>query len=143
MSTCQLVENDDVVVHHPERGKCNSIDSGEIYCQESKMNKKRLANLIREARGDISQRQFAKMIGVSQTSVSDWEKGTYFPNLENAEAIARRLGISLSDFVAQIEDEGKTEFEKIIDSVKLLDWNRLAEIQRAIAERMEGNNGVI
>ena len=104
------------------------------------MDKVRLKRLIREARGDRSQREFAKFLGVSQPTISDWETGNYAPSLENTEVLARCLGIDLTEFVARAEGRSMaTNFESLLEAVTVLDWPQLAKIQRAIADRMELN----
>jgi transcriptional regulator with XRE-family HTH domain len=104
------------------------------------MDKARLKRLIREARGERSQREFAKFLGVAQPTISDWEVGNYAPSLENTELLAKCLGISLTEFIARAEGRAvATDFEALLEMVGLLDWPQLAKIQRAIADRMELN----
>ena len=73
------------------------------------MNDFKTAAIVSSIRADsgLSQSKFAQMIGVSRPSVSQWEKGTYKPEHENAvkmlkvfkvaDDIATLLLLSLSD----------------------------------------------
>ncbi|MDF0554902.1 helix-turn-helix transcriptional regulator [Kamptonema sp. UHCC 0994] len=104
------------------------------------MDKQKLMRLIKEARGERSQREFAKLIGTSQATISDWEKGKYVPTLENAEILAQCLGIDLTEFVARAEGRTRsTSFEELLQAIDYADWPQLAQIQRAIAHRMENH----
>lgn len=54
---------------------------------------------IREAREErgISQESLARLIDVSQTTISNWEYGLYFPKPPELVAISVELGISLDE----------------------------------------------
>lgn len=51
--------------------------------------KERLARLIKELRGQKTQREFAKLLGTSYTAVQDWEKQIRLPKEENLRRIAQ------------------------------------------------------
>ena len=53
------------------------------------MAKRRLADLVRELRGNETQRQFAKRLGTSYTSIQDWEKQIRLPREKNLKRIAQ------------------------------------------------------
>ena len=53
---------------------------------------KRLATLIQELRGSQSQRQFAKQLGVSRSSVNFWESHIAWPETENLGKLAALKG---------------------------------------------------
>jgi len=54
--------------------------------------KQKLANLVRELRGDKSQRNFAKLLGVSYFAVQTWEKQAVWPDDENLQKLAKLKG---------------------------------------------------
>jgi transcriptional regulator with XRE-family HTH domain len=62
----------------------------------------RLAVAVQEARGDRSQREFALVLKVSQSTVQQWENGKNVPSLENLEKIALMKGMLVEDFVAYL-----------------------------------------
>lgn len=57
--------------------------------------KQRLANLVRELRGEKSQRNFAKLLGVSYYAVQSWEKQAVWPDNDNLQKIANSKGWTL------------------------------------------------
>lgn len=57
----------------------------------------RLAELIKELRGDTSQRRFSVQLGVSKSSVNFWESGLSFPDTENLEKLANFKGWTLAE----------------------------------------------
>jgi transcriptional regulator with XRE-family HTH domain len=61
-----------------------------------------LSEAIRSARrgADLSQLQLAELLGVRQSSVSQWERGSTRPSTVHLLALAAVLKASLLDFVA-------------------------------------------
>jgi transcriptional regulator with XRE-family HTH domain len=64
--------------------------------------RKRLSDVISEIRGDLSQRDFAEKLGVAQSSVQGWEKGSNIPNLENLAKIASLRGQLPEELLAEL-----------------------------------------
>ncbi len=54
--------------------------------------KEKLASLVRELRGNKSQRSFAKLLGVSYYAVQTWEKQAVWPDDDNLEKLANLKG---------------------------------------------------
>ena len=52
---------------------------------------------LRESKG-ISQTQLANLVGLKQTTISQYENGSRKPNLNKAKKIADVLNITLDDF---------------------------------------------
>lgn len=63
--------------------------------QVGKTPKLRLANLVKELRGDKSQRNFAKLLGVSYYAVQSWEKQAALPDEKNLQKLADLKGWTL------------------------------------------------
>jgi transcriptional regulator with XRE-family HTH domain len=80
--------------------------------------RQRLSEAVRKARGDRSQRKFAKDLRVSYPAVRSWEEGESLPGLENLEAIAGALGVSLEEFLAYLRNE---ELEAATPKPKIAD----------------------
>ena len=57
--------------------------------EESKSAKERLAKLVKELRGNATQREFARFLGTSYTAIQDWEKGIRLPSSKNLRRIAQ------------------------------------------------------
>ncbi len=62
----------------------------------------RLKDLLQEH--EISKRNFAKNIGVSAMSVSDWTNGNVQPTAENIYIVAEYFGVT-SDYLLGLEDD--------------------------------------
>jgi len=55
--------------------------------------RQRLAIVIRELRGERSQKEFSSILDVSQSTITNWESGRGgTPNLDNLEKIAKEKG---------------------------------------------------
>lgn len=67
----------------------------------------RLAVLIKKLRGDKSQRQFAKVLGVSYAAVRSWEESESMPGLKSLEKIADYSNQTLEELLEYLKDEGK------------------------------------
>ncbi len=61
--------------------------------------------ILKQARGNRSQRQFAVDLGLSQAAVQSWEKGESTPGLENLEAIANSLSMTLQGLLAHLRGD--------------------------------------
>lgn len=99
----------------------------------------RLTELVKRARGCLSQRKFADEIGVSFTAVNAWEKGRRFPDRENLVKIAARAGCSFDAAIAYL-NKGDVpqplELDKILTSIKFMQPTDLALVGHAIADRL-------
>lgn len=62
----------------------------------------RLTELLKE--NHLSKRGFAKLVGVSAMSVSDWSTGKVQPTAENIYIISEFFGVS-ADYLLGLEDE--------------------------------------
>ncbi|HYX15074.1 MAG TPA: helix-turn-helix transcriptional regulator, partial [Nostoc sp.] len=64
--------------------------------------RKRLAEIVIQARGERSQSQFAADLGVSLGAVQNWLKGQGMPSAKNLEKIATAAGMSLEELFTEI-----------------------------------------
>jgi transcriptional regulator with XRE-family HTH domain len=62
----------------------------------------RLANRVKLLRGNRSQALFAKELGVSQPTVTGWEKSANLPNLDNLERLAELANQLPEQLLAEI-----------------------------------------
>jgi len=71
------------------------------------MNSKaeRLTALVLDLRGNLSQRQFAKKLGVSFSAVQSWESGMSWPGTQNLRSLARLKGWSFEELQFYLEGE--------------------------------------
>ncbi|MBW4661005.1 MAG: helix-turn-helix domain-containing protein [Drouetiella hepatica Uher 2000/2452] len=108
--------------------------------------RERLIKVVKLARGSMSQRQFAKLLGVSSTAVQLWEKGETMPDTKNLAQIATRAGYTIEGLVEYLTGHKMPEFEegevdKILRQVQLMPLQQVAVIGQAIAERFVSELG--
>lgn len=71
---------------------------------------------------NMSQAKFGKLIGVSQRTISDWEKGKYVPPLRIIQMVAQRLAVNEGSFysgeaaIAEAKASGK-EVSDILNKI--------------------------
>lgn len=90
------------------------------------MDKYTFANNLYELRTsqNMTQKQLAKYLGVSNKAVSKWETGETMPRVKMLQAIAECLGVSYSDLLSQNPTEHKRTpaelyYEKRLENKKL------------------------
>ncbi len=99
--------------------------------------RERLAFLVKQARGNLSKSAFADLSGVSHTSVSSWEKGTYMPDVKSLLRISERVGMTVEEFVYSVEGKPRAKsFDQMVDKIKSLPLKQLALIDRAVSDRL-------
>ncbi len=97
-----------------------------------------IANRLRTLRGDMgmTQEQLAERLGVSAKSVSRWECGTTYPDLETVPVLAEIFGVSMENLLdAELKTEKEASFEvhHELDRIEDLE-ERLAAYRRARLE---------
>jgi transcriptional regulator with XRE-family HTH domain len=70
-----------------------------VTSETDKLAKERLARLVRNLRGQKTQREFAKLLGTSYTAVQDWEKQIRLPKGKNLGRIAQLQGWTQEDLM--------------------------------------------
>lgn len=102
--------------------------------------RERLADLIKEAQGDRTQREFALQIGVSQPALQGWLSGDSFPNRINLKKIATVLGVTTDELERLIEsgEEGSVDtVDEVYELVmKRLDREGQAQLLRRMMDRL-------
>ncbi|MFK0733804.1 MAG: helix-turn-helix domain-containing protein [Gloeotrichia echinulata GP01] len=83
------------------------------------MDRKKLAQVIRDARGDRSQGRFARDLGLSAGTIRNWELGDSEPSLDNLKAIADAAGMNLLQLIAEItgEESGASPKPRVAEDV--------------------------
>lgn len=107
----------------------------------------KFAQVIKNLRGDRSQRDFAKLVGVSSPLIGKWERCENEPGHESLEKVAKLRGQSLSEFMSELQENqslsNQEPFEKLLERlphlVKGLDRKQLSFLLKAIAEGLEAN----
>ncbi|NJR57994.1 MAG: helix-turn-helix transcriptional regulator [Cyanobacteria bacterium CRU_2_1] len=107
-----------------------------VISENDKLARESLAKLIKDLRGNATQREFARLLGTSYTAVQDWEKQIRLPNDKNLKRIAELKGWTQEELVRyifrtdpQFEIEGVDPVEHIIAQTRNLS---LAQMQQLL-----------
>jgi transcriptional regulator with XRE-family HTH domain len=102
-------------------------------------SREKLIEIIKLARGSISQRAFGKMLGVSATAVQLWEKGINVPDTENLAQIAARAGYTLEDLLSYLDGKPRqepSELSVILRQIQQMPLSQLSQVLQAAADRL-------
>ncbi len=101
--------------------------------------KKKLIEVVKMARGSMSQRAFAKLLGVSATAVQLWEKGDNIPDIENLAKIAAKAGYTMEELLNYLDAKPLPEtsdLNEIIKQIKSMPLSEVATIAQAAVARL-------
>jgi transcriptional regulator with XRE-family HTH domain len=101
--------------------------------------KDKLAKLVKELRKDLSQKEFAKALGVTYSAIQSWENAEVTPGAENLMRIAKAAGYSLEELISYLNGkpvESPTNVEKLVAQIKTMPTKELAEVARAVGDRL-------
>lgn len=101
--------------------------------------RKKLIEVIKLARGSISQRGFGKLLGVSATAVQLWEKGETIPDVANMAQIADRAGYTMEELLNYLglkQQSDSTDFEQIVKQIKVMPLSQVAVIAELAVQRI-------
>ncbi len=99
----------------------------------------RLAALVLELRGDLSQRQFAKKFGVSFSAIHSCESGTSWPGTQNLTRLAQLKGWSFDELQFYLEGEPlppRLSVPQLLAEVRSLPFEAAAQVARVALETM-------
>lgn len=102
-------------------------------------SRKKLVEIIKQARGSMSQRAFGKVLGVSATAVNMWEKGLKVPDTENLAQIAAHAGYSIEQLLSYIEGkpiQQASDLSLILRQINHMPLSQVAQIVQAGASRL-------
>ncbi|MEM6752958.1 MAG: helix-turn-helix transcriptional regulator [Cyanobacteria bacterium P01_C01_bin.38] len=101
--------------------------------------RKKLSEIARAARGSMSQRAFAKFLGVSYTTVQGWEKGESIPDVQNLAKIAERADYSMEELFGDLGMKPASEPSElgvILRQINKMPLTDVAQIVQAGAARL-------
>lgn len=111
---------------------------------ESKFD--RLVLLLQELRGNLSQRQFAKELGVTHSTVQAWEAKLSWPGTQNLKKLASLKGCTLDQLQTYLEEDlagvpsvdGVKELpiSRILLAVRSLTFEGAAQVAKVAVETM-------
>lgn len=100
--------------------------------------RKKLIEVVKMARGSMSQRAFGKLLGVSATAVQLWEKGETVPDTENLAQIAARAGYTMEEVLNYLDAKplpDPSDMNQILKHIRSMPLSEVAIIVRAVVER--------
>jgi len=92
---------------------------------------KRLAALVLELRGDLSQRQFAKKFGVSFSAIHSWESGTSWSETQNLTRLVQLKGWSFDELQFSLEGKPlppRLSVPQLLAEVRSLPFEAVAQV---------------
>lgn len=97
---------------------------------------KRLADAVVLARGDRSQREFSRALGVAQSTIQAWENGRNTPSLENLEKLARIRGELPESFVAYLYGRSVGQGLPLDQQIEVMSCQQLSKVMMQVADRL-------
>lgn len=101
--------------------------------------RKKLIEVVKLARGSMSQRGFGKLLGVSATAVQLWEKGESIPDTQNLANIASRAGYTMEELLNYLGVKPvpqSSDVNQIVKHIKSMPLSEVAIIGRAVMDRL-------
>ena len=101
-------------------------------------SREKLVEIIKLARGSLSQRAFGKKLGVSATAVQMWEKGVKIPDTENLAQIAAHAGYTLEELLCCLEGKPipeASDLNVILRQINNMPLSEVAVIAQAAVAR--------
>jgi len=97
---------------------------------------KRLSEAVLLARGDRSQREFSRALGVAQSTIQAWENGRNTPSLENLEKLARIRGDLPESFLAYLYGRSVGEALPIEQQIEVMSCQQISKVMKQVADRL-------
>ncbi len=101
--------------------------------------RKKLIDIVKMARGSISQRAFGKLLGVSPTAVQLWEKGESIPDTRNLAQIAERAGYTMEELLHYLglkQTSETSDVNQIVKQIKVMPLSQVAIVGQAVMDRL-------
>lgn len=101
--------------------------------------RKKLGEVVKTARDSMSQRSFAKLLGVSYTTVQLWEKGESIPDVVNLVNIADRAGYTMEELLNYIgvkPQPQSSDVNQIVKQIKVMPLSQVAIIAEVAVKRI-------
>lgn len=100
----------------------------------------RLKDILQEMQGTMPQRQFAKVLGVSHSSLASWMREESFPSHDSLIKIASLAQISLDELLNKLRGEVEVRrihrAEDLLPQVNILSPTERLRLLKLIAEQI-------
>lgn len=101
--------------------------------------REKLSEVVKKARGNLSQRAYARQLGVSLRAVQGWENAESIPGPENMSRIADSAGYTLEELVRHLEGKPQprvTDIDQMLMSIRHMPLTQVALIAHAAVDRL-------
>ncbi len=102
--------------------------------------REKFSRLIREARGNRTKVEFARLLGVSHTTVGSWENGDRFPEREKLVTLCHVLGYSLEEMQEIIDGKSRdsvlVSLQKVKSEIESLPVVDQIEVYKFLSDRV-------
>lgn len=104
--------------------------------------KQRLAEFIKNLRGSLTQKEFAKSIGVTHGAIQSWENAEVTPSSTNLVKIADYAGLSLQELMSMLNggdvSVGKSQANPlyVVSQLNQMSVKDLTYLYRAVSDRL-------
>jgi len=102
---------------------------------------RRYADIVKELRGELSQKEFAKLLGVSQSTIHNWENAKNAPDLDGIEKIARIRGQLPQELLTELYGE-RAEFS-IQERIEVMSDQEVGWLMMLVAKRFTQRGPVV
>lgn len=105
--------------------------------------KRRLSELIKNLRGDLTQKEFAHILGVTYGAIQGWEnEEVNNPSSVNLAKIARHAGLTVEQLTARLDGRSESEIKNdinplyVVTQLKTMSVTDLTHLYRAVSDRL-------
>jgi len=95
----------------------------------------RFAQVIVELRGNEPQRSFCQRLGISQASVSAWERGS-LPTIDSFVKIATLRGQYPEEFMAELYNRNPTDLD-LVDRADIMTKTQLIDFLEVLVTKLK------
>lgn len=105
--------------------------------------KRRFAEIIKSLRGELTQKEFAHILGVTYGAIQAWEKAEVSnPSSANLAKVANYAGLSFEQLMANVNGESVPEIQRavnplyVVTQLKDMSVTDLTHLYRAVSDRL-------
>ena len=86
------------------------------------MDSKKIGNFIRELRKEknLTQKQLAEKINITDKAISKWERGLSFPDITMLNVLCKELNVSVEELLNGEKSKNENNEKKILSILKKL-----------------------
>jgi transcriptional regulator with XRE-family HTH domain len=105
--------------------------------------KRRLSELIKSLRGELTQKEFAHILGVTYGAIQGWEnQEVNNPSSTNLAKIAHHAGLTVEQLTARLDGRSESEIKNhvnplyVVTQLKTMSVTDLTHLYRAVSDRL-------